>query len=145
MENPRFADQRRLVIARFFAAHETELRQRGSIVATWRRRRGQLRGPYWSLIVRDACNRQKSIYLGADDKVVEYARAELIRLQARRVSQRKLDHAQKQVRRALQEANQRLSQELTKIGLTRKGNEIRGWSRAPLAHILRGESNVGTT
>jgi hypothetical protein len=128
LENRQFVDQRLRRVAEFIGRYEPELARQGAIVATWRCRGGRRTGPYYLLTIRDASGRQRSVYLGADSPTVTAARAALTRLQAGLVQRRQFGRLKKQLRQGLRAARRELDQELSQVGLRRKGSEIRGWS-----------------
>jgi hypothetical protein len=129
MEKRNSVDQRRLDVRTFLAAHAASLARQGAIVPT-RRRRGRRRlGPYYLLVCRDAAGRQRSVYLGPSGPMVDEAREALRRLQAPRRQRREIGAARRALRRELAQSRIELDAELAKVGLKRKGSEIRGWSR----------------
>ena len=124
-ENRKSVDQRRQVAARFIAEHRELLARRGSLVATWRSRAGRRTGPYFLLVVRDEQGRQRSVYLGADEKLADEVRAELAALQTPERERRVFCRVKRQLRRALKAAQRDLDAHLPP-GLWRKGSEFRG-------------------
>jgi len=124
-------DVRRLAVAEFIAAHAGLLAQQGAVVAAWRRRNGRRIGPYYSLVYRELSGRQCSVYLGAVSDLVEAVRRQIAELQAPLRLKRQLAGIRRALRREFVAAQEQLDVELAQIGLSRKGSEIRGWSRTP--------------
>ena len=128
-ENNKSVDQRRLAIDQFLAKHVQQLARQGAVVATWRRRDRRRAGPYHLLVCRDSNGRQRSVYLGADKALVSQTRECLSELQAQHRQQCCLRRVRRQVRRELADSRVGLDLELAKVGLVRKGAEVRGWLR----------------
>jgi hypothetical protein len=133
MEKRNSVDQRRLAVGTFLAAHAANIARQGTIVQTWRRRGRRRLGPYYRLVCRDEAGRQRSVYLGPSGPIVDEARDALRRLQSPRRQQREIEGARQALRRELAKSRLALDAELAKIGLQRKGSEIRGWSRGAVA------------
>ena len=112
----------------FLAAHADHLRRGGSIVNTYRSRKGRSFGPYHRLTCRDDQGRQRAVYL-ARDELVDRARTALAALQAPRHEARVLARARRALRRGHRAAQAVLGEQLKMVGLYRKGSETRGWSR----------------
>ena len=136
MEKRSFVDQRRAAVGTFLAAHAASLARQGAIVQTWRGRRRL--GPYFLLTCRDAAGRQRSVYLGPRGPIVDEARHALRRLQSPRRQRREIEGARRALRQELALSRSVLDAELAKIGLMRKGSEIRGWSRGAAARAANG-------
>ena len=112
----------------FLAAHADHLRRGGSIVNTYRSRKGRSFGPYHRLTCRDDQGRQRAVYL-ANEEAVARARTALAALQAPRQKARVLARARRALRRGHRAAQTVLERELQGIGLYLTGTEVRGWSR----------------
>jgi hypothetical protein len=126
MENRRFVDQRRAAVEQFMADHRDELIRQGVLVATFRRRGDRILGPYHQLTCRRD-GRQVAVYLGSDEALIGDVRERLARLQQSRSEEAKLHMVRRAVRSQARAARQQLDAELVKLGLYRKGHEIRGW------------------
>ncbi len=133
MEKRNSVDQRRLALETFLAAHAASLARQGAIVPTWRRRGRRRLGPYYLLVCRDEAGRQRTVYLGPSGPIVDEARDALRRLQSPRRQRREIEGARRALGRELALSRSVLDAELAKVGLTRKGSEIRGWSRGAAA------------
>jgi hypothetical protein len=130
LENPDFVDQHRAaVLARLVQLHHHLCRQ-GPVVRT-RRRRGQgaVAGPYFAVAYRDDDGRQRSVYLGPESDLVTEVRELLAEYRRPLREQRDLARARAALRRALRAERAQLDRQLAQVGLTRKGGEIRGWSK----------------
>lgn len=116
-------------IESYLLEHPALFATQGSLQATWRVYRGRRLGPYFQIVYRQA-GRQKAIYVGRSQELVERVRRLLDRLQglhrARRVSKR----LQAQVRASLRRTKEQLSEMLAVWGVERKGFEFRGVRRA---------------
>jgi hypothetical protein len=139
VEKQNSVDQRRLAVRTFLTAHAASLASQGAVVPTWRRRGRRRLGPYYLLVCRDEAGRQRSVYLGPSGPIVDEAREALGRLQAPRRQRREIEAVRQALRRELAKSRSELDAELAKIGLKRKGSEIRGWSRG--AVVGRGASS----
>jgi hypothetical protein len=133
MEKRNSVDQRRLAVGTFLAAHAANIARQGTIVQSWRRRGRRRLGPYYRLACRDAAGRQRSVYLGPSGPMVDEARDALRRLQSPRRQRREIEGARRALWRELAMSRSELDAELAKVGLKRKGSEIRGWSRGAAA------------
>jgi hypothetical protein len=133
MEKRNSVDQRRLAVETFLVAHAASLAHQGAIVQSWRRRGRRRLGPYYRLACRDAAGRQRSVYLGPSGPIVDEARDALRRLQSPRRQRREIEGARRALRRELAMSRSELDAELAKVGLKRKGSEIRGWIRGAAA------------
>ena len=127
MEKRQSVDQRRRPIEQFFATHEARLAQQGSIVAAYRQRGARRFGPYFCLTCRTDCGEQVSVYLGIEGPLVAEARQRLAALQAPARQRRQWKVLKVAARQELRAARRVLGEELAKLGLIRKGAEIRGW------------------
>ncbi len=110
-----------LANARLFATQ-------GSIVATWRVRRGKRFGPYYRLAYRRN-GRQRSIYLGPSN-IAEPLREFLVELQLPHRRRQLSKRLQASARASLKQAKKHLAQLLAPFGVTVKGYEFRGAARA---------------
>ncbi len=117
-----------LANARLFAAQ-------GSVVATWRNRRGKRFGPYYRLAYRRH-GRQRSVYLGPAT-VADRLRGLLSRLQKPLRRHRLYQRLQSEARRSLREAKRHLAGQLAPYGITVKGYEFRGAARAFSTYRLK--------
>ena len=133
MEKRNSVDQRRRAVGIFLAAYAAALVGQGAIVRTWRRRGRRRLGPYYLLVCRDEAGRQRSVYLGPAGPIVDETRDALRRLHAPRRVRREIEGARQALRRELAKSQIKFDAELAKIGLKRKGSEIRGWSRGAAA------------
>lgn|GEM_PF-3323445 len=127
MENRKTVDQP-AKLEQFLTQYRDRLAVQGTIVAAWRNKNGMKSGPYFRLTCRDATGVQRSVYLGLASPAVEEARAALAELQSPAAESRRLQAAQRVLRRGLRAAREILDSELDKVGLYRKGSEIRGWT-----------------
>jgi hypothetical protein len=126
MENRDFVDQRHLAVNRFMTDYKNVLAQRGTIVMTYRRRAGRVLGPYYKLTCRIG-GRQAAVYLGNDESLIREVQERLTRLQRPRLEHMQLRTLQRNLRHGAREARRQLDIEIGKLGLVRKGHEIRGW------------------
>jgi hypothetical protein len=96
------------------------LASQGTVVATWRKRRNSLTGPYYSVrFLEDGIRR--SIYLGRDEYLADAVRRYLADLQHPRIFRR----LRRQIRRSLRLEKHRLEEILNDHGYYMKGFEIR--------------------
>ena len=124
----------------FLLAQRDALARRGAVVASWRWYRGRRLGPYFRLSVRIG-GRQRSVYLGANRALAEEIAGELASLQARIRERRKLGRLRAEARKGLTGALRELDVQLARVGLHRKGREIRG-HRALAAAFRAGRGRV---
>lgn len=129
MEISNSVDQRHAAAHRFLAEHRDALARQGAVVPTWRRRGDRRVGPYYLLVCRVSNGGQRSLYLGRSGPLVVEVSAALSLLQLALREKRRLATARRQLRSGLTKAKRALDSELEKIGLTRKGMEVRGWSK----------------
>ncbi len=123
------ADQSRYERARTFILANTRLfAAQGSVVATWRTRRGKRFGPYYRLAYRRH-SRQRSVYLGPA-LVANRLRDLLAQLQKPLRLHRLYQRLQSEARRSLRQVKKHLAQQLAPYGVTLKGYEFRGAARA---------------
>lgn len=144
MEIGRFVDQRRMKVERFFVEHREAISRQGVVVATYRHRDGRRLGPYFRLSCRIG-KRQVSIYLGADEQLIRFARDYLSRLQHARKVNMQMAKLRRRLRRQARLARLSLDAELKPLGLYRQGNEIRGWRSAETVKIAALLSMVPST
>ena len=128
MEKQELVAQRRIAVSRFISEHGSELVRQGSIIRSYRLRRGRRLGPYFKLVCRWA-GRQRSVYLGSDEVFREEVRMQLEQLQVPGRQRRALEACCRAVRAQARQARQALSAELAKHGLLTHGHEIRGWRK----------------
>jgi hypothetical protein len=121
-------DQNRVL--RLLADQRELFARQGGVHPSWRYYRGRRLGPFYRLLYRQD-GKQRAVYLGADLALAEEVRAALGELQSplreRRERRRLLEGA----RRALRAQMTELDRELKKVGLYRKGNEVRGAGPLP--------------
>ena len=131
-------DQRRQRLEQFLTAYRSQLTQQGTIVASWRRR-GEVRlGPYYRLVCRDGLGRQHAVYLGTDGVLVALARQAVAEMQQPRKQHRQLAELRRSVRQQKRQAQQEVDQQLSQLGLHRRGHEIHGTSHPKaLVALLR--------
>ena len=127
MEKSQFVDQRLAEIDQFFDAHRHLLTEQGTIVKSFRARKGRIDGPYFRLTLRSPDRRQISIYLGRVSNIVEYARRRIEEVRKDEKERRWTDQVIKSLRAELRSSRKQLAIELAPMGLTVKGCEIRGW------------------
>jgi hypothetical protein len=144
MEIGRFVDQRRARVERFVVNHRDYLARQGVIVPTYRHRDGRRLGPYFRLSCRIG-KRQVSIYLGADEQLIRFARDYLSRLQQARKVNMQMAKLRQRLRRQARLARLSLDAELKPLGLYRQGNEIRGWRAAETVKVAALLSMVPST
>lgn len=129
MENRELVDQKRSAmrgrIDELFAAEAATLARQGAVVETWRTHEGRRLGPYYRLAYRSG-GRQRSLYLGCDCDLAEEVRRRLATLQAPRRQQRMYAQWGRRVAQGFRLHKQVLRAELAQVGLTLKGNEVRG-------------------
>ena len=126
MEKRDSVDQRGAKVAKFFGDFAPDLVRQGSIVETFRYRRGRRLGPYFQLTCRHA-GRQYAVYLGNDQTFVGEVRRGLDLLQETTHRRRKLDACCRAVHAQARAAQRQLRIELAKHGLVLRGLEVRGW------------------
>lgn len=107
----------------------------GTLVASWRC--GRKHGPYWRLAYRDG-GRQKSIYLGRCDPLVEQVRRVLDELRKSERQRQEFREMESQSRAALRRQKARWERELRARGLYTRGYAIRGTRRLRADMIRRG-------
>jgi hypothetical protein len=90
-------------------------------------------GSDYKLVCRDAEGRQHAVYLGPAGPLVDETRQALDRLQAPLRERRRIQAARQALRWELAKSRTELDAELVKVGLYRKGSEIRGWAGAGAA------------
>ena len=112
----------------FILANPRLFATQGSVVATWRVRRGKRFGPYYRLAYRRD-GRQRSIYLGPR-RVADRLREFLAQLQRPHHRHQLYKRLQTQVRASLRHAKAHLAQQLAALGIILKGYEFRGAARA---------------
>jgi hypothetical protein len=112
----------------FILANPRLFATQGSVVATWRVRRGKRFGPYYRLAYRRR-GRQRSIYLGPRP-VADLLRQFLARFQRPHRRHQLYKRLQTQVRASLKTAKIHLAQQLAPLGIILKGYEFRGAARA---------------
>lgn len=128
----RIIHRRRERLEAFFELHAARLPRQGALVASYRARGALRLGPYYKLTCRDDAGRQRAAYLGADSPLVAEVSRRLSELQAPLRTRRIIDQARRAARRFQAAANTELDQQLKRVGLYRKGSEIRGWAQASL-------------
>jgi hypothetical protein len=101
-------------------AAEELLASQGTVVATWRKRRNSLTGPYYRVRYFENGIR-RSIYLGRDEYLADAIRRYLADLQHPRIFRR----LRRQIRRSLRLEKRRLEEILNIHGYYMKGFEIR--------------------
>jgi hypothetical protein len=128
LENPEFVDQHRAAVLARLAHLRRFLCRQGAVVRT-RRRRNQdaAAGPYFAVAYRDDEGRQRSVYLGPESDLVAEVRELLAEYRRPLREQRDLARVRAALRRALRAERAQLDRQLAKVGLARKGAEIRGW------------------
>ncbi len=131
VEKRDFVDQHLRRIEAFFAEYARLLAAQGTIVRTYRARGKRRYGPYYRLTVRDDHGVQKSLHLGQDPVLLEHVRKRLAELRGPLKQRRLLARITRELRQQHRIEKQKLDAELLKVGLYRKGNEIRGWSGRP--------------
>jgi len=107
-------------------ANEELFRRQGTVVATWRTRRGRTFGPYYRLIYRQG-GRERSIYLGRCAVLAREARALLAFLQMPMREERDWSQVRRAVKSALRASKAEWARELAKHGFWLKGYEVRHW------------------
>ncbi len=112
----------------FILANARLFATQGSVVATWRRRGPKNYGPYYRLAYR-LRGRQRSIYLGAR-QAAHLLRELLAQLQLPHRRRRLYKRLQAKARVSLRQAKNHLAQQLAPLGVTLKGYEFRGVTRA---------------
>jgi hypothetical protein len=112
----------------FILANHTLFATQGAVLATWRNRKGKRFGPYYRLAYRQG-GRQRSIYLGPR-RAADLLRRFLAKLHLSRRRHRLYQRLQKQARASLRQVKKYLAAQLAAIGITLKGYEFRGNSRA---------------
>lgn len=129
MQNPekrRSAAQRRMAAFQFMDVNAALLATRGAIARCWRKANRRC-GPYYRLILRDTAGRQISAYLGADQGLAAEVRQRLADLQAHNKERRLVAKARRAARSELRRVMRGLDHEITALGLSMHGTEIRGW------------------
>jgi hypothetical protein len=112
----------------FILANPRLFATQGSVLATWRVRRGKRFGPYYRLAYRRH-GRQRSIYLGPR-RAAELLRQFLAQLHLPHRRRQLYKRLQTRIRASLRQAKARLAQQLAPLGVTLKGYEFRGAARA---------------
>jgi hypothetical protein len=135
MENRKLVDQETHPALRQIAARPKVFARQGTIVASWREYRGRKLGPYYRLAYRKD-GRQRSIYLGRSQSLIERVRAALAALRAPLRRLRSLAKMQESIRTSLRREKIRLDGMLREFGLYLKGFEVRGWRTADPASIF---------
>jgi hypothetical protein len=132
LENPDFVDQQRAAVLARLVQLRRYLCRQGAVVRTRRRRRGgdAVAGPYFAVAYRDDEGRQRSVYLGPESYLVADVRELLAEYRRPLREQRDLARVRAALRRALRTERAKLDRQLAKVGLARKGAEIRGWRSA---------------
>jgi hypothetical protein len=130
MEKDDFVDQRRAAVRQLVAEHAALSGRQGSVQASWRWRRGKKLGPFFRLSYRRG-ETQASFYLGADEALAEEVRQLLAPLQAPLRQRLERERRLAQARALLRQHKQDFRQEISHLGLTLKGSEIRGWRSLP--------------
>lgn len=100
--------------------------RQGSVVATWRGKGEQRRGPYYQLTYREA-GRQCWVYLGKAGAVVDAVRNALEPLQCALRCYREFQRLRRSAMASLRIEKSKMAQEFRKLGLQLKGFEVRGW------------------
>jgi len=101
-------------------------RRQGTVVATWRKRRGWTLGPYYRLVYRQG-GRRHSIYLGRSAALAREVRALLASLQRTTREEREWERLRRAVKSALRARKAEWARELAKHGFWLKGYEVRRW------------------
>jgi hypothetical protein len=125
LEKTDSVDQRIAQVRRFLNQHVLLFCRSGSVQKSWRYWNGHRRGPFFRLAFRVE-REQKSLYLGGSPTLAAEVCKVLEQLQAPRREQRALARQQVRVRAAFRVHKRLFNQELRKLGLFLKGNEIRG-------------------
>jgi len=133
LENPDFIDHRAAGARQFIDQHSTLFEHQGSVVESWRWRRGRRRGPYYRLAYHDELGRQRSVYLGADAGLASAVRQALVELHAPQRERHWIKELRRDLRRGLRHARVAMDVELQALGLYCKGAEIRGWRTSQLS------------
>ncbi|HEV3084535.1 MAG TPA: hypothetical protein VGY66_32530 [Gemmataceae bacterium] len=118
-------DQNIAQVRRFLNQNVRLFSRSGSVQKSWRYYHGHRQGPFFRLAFRVE-RKQRSLYLGRSPRLAAEVHKVLEQLQAPRREQRALARQQVQVRVAFRLHKRVFDQELQKIGLFLKGNEIRG-------------------
>jgi len=118
------------------AARPGVFARQGAVVASWRAYRGRRLGPYWRLAYREG-GRQRSVYLGRSGSGVKRVRGALARLQRPLRSRRAVRRLRRRVKASMRKCLTALDRQLDRLGLWRKGFEVRGgWSRGLERHFI---------
>jgi hypothetical protein len=106
------------------------LARQGSIVESWRYKNGRKIGPYFRLAYR-ADGRQRSIYLGKSQKLLQEVRRLLQKFQKLMKTRRILRQARKTLQLGLKNHQAQFRLDLQEIGLELRGYAARGWLSIP--------------
>lgn len=128
------ASQRRDEIWALITARADLFRHQGAVVESWRTRNGHRFGPYYRLAYRED-GRQQSRYLGTDGELANEIRKLLVELQEPAERERKHRRQLRVLRKELARHKAIWGEELAKIGLARKGAEVRGYRTITLARL----------
>ncbi|HUT90503.1 MAG TPA: hypothetical protein VMY37_13460 [Thermoguttaceae bacterium] len=145
MEKREVVDQKADRALALIASRARLFARQGAVVATWRSYRGRRLGPYWRLAYREA-GRQCSVYLGRAGRGVERVRQALAELQGRLRWRRTYRRLCRQVKASLRACQAEFDRQLRRLGLRRKGFEVRGgWSRGLARHFSMSTSGPAAT
>src|SRR5574340_590944 len=111
-------------IREYILARRAVFAHQGTVVTTWRGRGEGRRGPYYSVVYREA-GRQRGIYLCRATGVADGVRALLAEVQAPRDNRDHLRRLIANARAALRRQYAELNRELAAVGYRLKGREIR--------------------
>ena len=130
MEISKSVDQqtklRRQRVLAFIEVHAAALAHQGTVVASFRRRGGQIVGPYYRLAFRQN-QVQRSSYLSNDMELVAEVRTALANLQKPGRDRRVFLRQKRVVRKALAQCKAEWKRALARRGLRLQGYEVRGW------------------
>ena len=135
-------DGRRKRVLEFIQAHMEQLAQQGTVVASFRRRANQVKGPYYRLAFREG-QRQRSMYLVNDEALVAEVRAALRRIQASQHERRAFERRKKAIRKVLAQCRAELRRELERRGLRLQGYELRRWQTPGRRAVTQGHDQDG--
>lgn len=141
MENHNVVDQKLISVLRLIKDRRALFTKQGTVVETWRRYRGQKRGPYYRLAFRDG-GQQRSIYLGTCKERADRVRAVLISLQESNAVENALKKVRAQVRGQLRKHKQTWERLLQERGLQLKGFEVRGWASAQAKYAVEDQEET---
>jgi hypothetical protein len=143
LENQQCVDQELLrkfeSVRQWILGHGALLAKQGRVVEAWRTYHGRRLGPYFRVAYREH-GRQRSIYLGKSADLADRVCALLQNCQAHVHQKRAWQQLREQVQSELVSNKATWRDELTKVGLTLKGSEVRGWRAltfASKAKLLR--------